>query len=158
MERTYPCSKCTKTFQKKDYQKDYRTKHMKNQHSYFTCDICKKKIKEGSRPVHLMQCKPETEAQKNVTCNLCNKHFKFDNILHHLKDKHLVWQFKQERTPLQTKQTENSMTDSSSIQQQQQTPAIADLVLPAPSLMSPINFNVIADQTMDFDDLGFNLL
>ena len=61
MERTYTCSQCPKSFKKKDY----RAKHVNN-HTFFTCDICKRKIREGSRPVHLMRCKPETEAQKTV--------------------------------------------------------------------------------------------
>ena len=43
-EKRYKCEECCKTFKKKYYH----IKHLKMSHSYFDCDKCGKKVKEGA--------------------------------------------------------------------------------------------------------------
>ena len=87
MPKTYKCLQCDKTFKRKNY----RLKHVRNQHQFFQCEICSQHIKEGSRTVHILRCK-RREQLKTTRCLLCNKNFAFDNILYHLKNTHNVWE------------------------------------------------------------------
>ena len=87
MTKTYKCLQCDKTFKRKNY----RLKHVRNQHQFFQCEICSQHIKEGSRNVHIMRCK-RREQLKTTRCLLCNKNFAFENILYHLKNTHNAWE------------------------------------------------------------------
>ena len=87
MPKTYKCLQCDKTFKRKNY----RLKHVRNQHQFFQCEICSQHIKEGPRTVHIMRCK-RREQLKTTRCLLCNKNFAFENILYHLKNTHNAWE------------------------------------------------------------------
>ena len=87
MPKQYKCLQCDKTFKRKNYH----LKHVRNQHQFFQCEICKQKVKEGSRTVHILRCK-RREQMKTTRCLLCNKNFAFDSILYHLKHTHNVWE------------------------------------------------------------------
>ena len=87
MPKPYKCLQCDKTFKRKNY----RLKHIKYQHQFFQCEICKQHIKEGYRTVHTLRCK-RREQMKTTRCLICHKNFLFENILYHLKNTHSAWE------------------------------------------------------------------
>ena len=86
MPKEYKCLQCEKVFKKKYY----RLKHVRYQHQFYQCEICKQMIKEGSRNVHMLRCKKKEEL-KTTRCLLCGKDFIFEEILYHLKKVHCAW-------------------------------------------------------------------
>ena len=86
MPKEYKCLQCEKVFKKKYY----RLKHVRYQHQFYQCDICKQMIKEGSRNVHMLRCKKKQEL-KTTRCLLCGEDFMFEQILYHLKKTHCAW-------------------------------------------------------------------
>ena len=94
MGKEYKCLLCDKTFKRKHY----RLRHVRNQHQYFKCDICKQNIKEGSQSVHLPRCRRNHEL-KTTRCLLCDTNILFEELLYHLKNEHQVWEHIQLLTP-----------------------------------------------------------
>ena len=112
MPKEFKCLQCEKVFKKKYY----RLKHIRYQHQFYQCEICKQMIKEGSRNVHMLRCKKKAEL-KTTRCLLCGKDFVFEEILYHLKKVHCAWNhitsIKQPEQPEQPEQQqEDSDTDS----------------------------------------------
>ena len=111
MPKEFKCLQCEKVFKKKYY----RMKHIRYQHQFYQCEICKQMIKEGSRNVHMLRCKKKAEL-KTTRCLLCGKDFVFEEILYHLKKVHCAWNhitsIKQPEQPEQQPEQEDSDTDS----------------------------------------------
>ena len=60
-------------------------------HRYFDCEKCGKKVKEGSRALHLLRCSKD---KKTVCCNICGDNLEFELIFHHLKIEHNCWDYR----------------------------------------------------------------
>ena len=103
MPKEYKCLQCEKVFKKKYY----RMKHIRYQHQFYQCEICRQMIKEGSRNVHMLRCKKKSK-MKTTRCLLCGKDFLFEEILFHLKKVHCAWNH---LTQIK-KQQDSSDTDS----------------------------------------------
>ena len=73
-EKRYKCGQYSKTFKKKYYH----LKHLRLTHSYFECEKCHQKVKEGSRALHMLRC---SEDKKTVCCNICGDNLEFELIL-----------------------------------------------------------------------------
>ena len=111
MPKEFKCLQCEKVFKKKYY----RLKHIRYQHQFYQCEICKQMIKEGSRNVHMLRCQKKAEL-KTTRCLLCGKDFMFEEILYHLKKVHCAWnhitQIKKTEQQQQQQQDSDSDTDS----------------------------------------------
>ena len=107
MPKEYKCLQCEKVFKKKYY----RLKHVRYQHQFYQCDICKQMIKEGSRNVHMLRCKKKQE-MKTTRCLLCGKDYMFEEILYHLKKVHCAWNHLRYLNRTEQQPDTNSDTDS----------------------------------------------